>query len=187
MLSGETAAGQYPVEAVHTMSQVIEEAEHYRRPKSYEPKDKRAAAHLLPGSSEQPYLNPGRDLHLEIPEVVSAAAVYAVDRIDAKHIVAFSQGGFTARMIARYRPATPITVFTRNEEVARRVQLVWGARPVLIDHEVNHHDEVVESVDRLLVEQQLARPGDTIIILMGDPIEQRPLTNLMRVHRVRGG
>ena len=187
MLSGETAAGKFPVESVRTMTKVIEEAEHYRRPKAYEPKDKRAAAHLLPGSSEQPYLNPGRDLHLEIPEVVSAAAVYAVDRIACKHIVAFSQGGFTARMIARYRPTTPITVFTRNVEVARRVQLVWGARPVLLDHEVNHHDEVVESVDRLLVEKELARPGDTIIILMGDPIEQRPLTNLMRVHRVRGG
>ena len=186
MLSGETAAGKFPVEAVRTMSKVIDEAEHYRRPKAYEPKDKRAS-HLLPGSSEQPYLNPGRDLHLEIPEVVSAAAVYAVDRIDCKHIVAFSQGGFTARMIARYRPTTPITVFTRNEEVARRVQLVWGARPVLLDHDVNHHDEVVESVDRMLVEKDLARPGDTIIILMGDPIDQRPLTNLMRVHRVRGG
>ncbi|MDA8016507.1 MAG: pyruvate kinase [Thermoanaerobaculia bacterium] len=187
MLSGETAAGRFPVEAVGTMCRIIEEAEHYRRPKAYDPKDKPAATHLLPGSSEQPYLNAGRDLHLEIPEVVSAAAVYAVDRIDCKHIVAFSQGGFTARMIARYRPNTPITVFTRNEEVARRVQLVWGARPVLLEYEVNHHDEVVASVDRILVEKQLARPGDTITILMGDPIDQRPLTNLMRVHRVRSG
>ncbi|MEM1203848.1 MAG: pyruvate kinase [Acidobacteriota bacterium] len=184
MLSGETAAGSYPVEAVQTMSRVIQEAEAYRRPDAFLPSK---TNHLLPGQSEKRYLNENRDLHLEIPEVVSAAAVYAVERLEkVRYLVAFSQGGFTARMIARYRPTTPIAVFTRNIEVARRVQLVWGAQPVLMDYAVNHHDEVVTVVDRMLVERGLVQPGDTIIILMGDPIDQRPLTNLMRIHRIRG-
>ncbi len=100
--------------------------------------------------------------------------------------MAFSQGGFTARMIARYRPGTPITVFTSNVDVARRVALVWGTQPILMDGDVSTHDEVVQVVDRMLVENGLARPGDTIVILMGDPIRERPLTNLMRAHRVRG-
>lgn len=189
MLSGETAAGQFPVEAVETMSQVIREAEGYRRHQVLHPDDrptKAASQHLLPGQAERVYLNETRDLYLEIPEVMAASAVYAVDRLDAKQIVAFSQGGFTARMIARYRPGTPITVFTRNIDVARRVALVWGTQPVLMDGDVSTHDEVVQVVDRMLVENGLAHPGDTIVILMGDPIRERPLTNLMRAHRVRG-
>ena len=116
--------------------------------------------------------------------MVSAAAVRAADWLAARRIVAFSQGGFTARMIARYRPRPPITVFTPDPRVARRLQLVWGARPLLME-QVNHHDEVVRVVDRLLLASGLASEGDTLVILMGDPIDQRPLTNLMRVHRVR--
>lgn len=184
MLSGETAAGRFPVEVVRTMSGIIQEAEAFRPPKGLSTNNKAIDVHLEPLASEQAYLS-HRDVHLEIPEVVSAAAVHACDRLQARQIVAFSQGGFTARMIARYRPQTPIAVFTRNVEVARRVQLVWGAEPVLMENPVDHHDEVVRIADRLLVEHGLAQPGDTIIILMGDPIEQRPLTNLMRVHRVR--
>ncbi|MEL7058965.1 MAG: pyruvate kinase [Acidobacteriota bacterium] len=185
MLSGETAAGDFPLEAVGTMARVIQEAEAYRPPEGYRLTRDRVE-HLNPGATEERYLNPRRDRHLEIPEVVSAAAVHAVRNLDTRQIVAFSQGGFTARMIARYRPMTPITVFTRNIEVARRIQLVWGAQPVLMEHEVKHHDEVVQVVDRMLVERDLAQPGDTIVILMGDPIIHRPLTNLIRIHRVRG-
>ncbi|MEM8929811.1 MAG: pyruvate kinase [Acidobacteriota bacterium] len=180
MLSGETAAGSYPVEVVETMARMILEAEAFRPPKALP----EVIEYLEPLETEQQYLT-HRDVHLEIPEVVSGAAVHACDRLDVSQLVAFSQGGFTARMLARYRPKTTITVFTRNEVVARRLQLVWGVQPVLMDVQVNHHDEVVKIVDALLVEKGFARPGDTVIILMGDPIDQRPLTNLMRVHRVR--
>ena len=183
MLSGETAAGRFPVETVRTMAGVIQEAEAFRRPKAFH-LDSRSPEFLVPLQTEEPYLT-SRDVHLEIPEVVTAAAVHACERLGARQIVAFSQGGFTARMISRYRPTTPITVFSRNVEVARRVQLVWGAQPVVMDNSVNHHDEVVKVVDHLVVQHGLAQPGDTIVILMGDPIDQRPLTNLMRVHRVR--
>ena len=183
MLSGETAAGKFPVEAVSTMAGVILEAEEYRPPKALQ-FDSKSPEFLVPLETEQPYLT-SRDVHLEIPEMVTASAVHACNLLEARQIVAFSQGGFTARMIARYRPNTPITVFSRSVEVARRVQLVWGAQPVLMKNPVTHHDEVVASVDKMLVEKDLAQQGDTIVILMGDPIEQRPLTNLMRVHRVR--
>ncbi len=184
MLSGETAAGAYPVKAVVTMSKIIAEAEAYRPP-SLEDFSDRQTAPLLPGVSEQVNINPELDRNLEIPDVVSAAAVYATHRLDVRQIVAFSQGGFTARMIARYRPRTPITVFTRDPAVARRLQLVWGARPLLLEDDLQHHDQVVKLVDRRLIEADLARPGDAIIILMGVPIPDRPLTNLMRAHRVR--
>lgn len=189
MLSGETAAGEYPIEAVETMAQVIREAENHWRHHSPHLEDrtgKNLQGHLVPGQSELNDLNPNRDVHLEIPEVIAAAAVFAVERLNVKQLVAFSQGGFTARVIARYRPTTPITVFTRSAEVARRAQLIWGTHPLLAEVDLNTHDEVVAVVDRMLVEHDLAAPGDTIVILMGDPIRERPLTNLMRVHRVRG-
>jgi len=184
MLSGETAAGAFPVETVRTMAEIIVEAEAYR-PEGAEAFTFQPLAPLLPGVSERLHLHPELDRHLEIPDVVSAAAVYATHRLDVSQIVAFSQGGFTARMIARYRPRTPITVCTRDPAVARRLQLVWGARPLLMDVELEHHDQVVSLVDRLLLAAGLARPGDVIVILMGAPIPERPLTNLMRVHRVR--
>jgi len=196
MLSGETAAGAYPVESVRTMAEIIREAEAHqpRMPAPALPgtlegdrRDDRnhPARHLRPGVSEEAHLNTDGERYLEIPEVVAAAAVYATDQLDVGRIVAFSQGGFTARMIARYRPRTPITVFTLERSVAHRVQLLWGVRPFLMQQEIEHHDEVVSLVDRLLLDAGLASPGDTIIILMGDPIRERPLTNLMRVHRVR--
>lgn len=190
MLSGETAAGKFPVEAVRTMAEVICEAEAFQAER-HTPNgeggnlDDQAPRFLLPNDSEAAHLNPKRDRHLEIPDVVASSAVFAANRLGARQIVAFSQGGFTARMIARYRPHTPILVFTRNRQVARRVQLLWGARPLLMEHDVGHHDEVVNVVDHLLVENNLAQQGDVIVILMGDPIVDRPLTNLMRVHRVR--
>jgi pyruvate kinase len=103
-----------------------------------------------------------------------------------RRIVAFSQGGFTARMIARNRPDAPILVFTTDPAVARRIQLVWGVRPLLMEAEAEHHDEVVELVERQLLDSGLAAPGEAIVILMGDPIRERPLTNLMRLHRLGG-
>jgi pyruvate kinase len=189
MLSGETAAGNFPVEAVQTMARVILEAEAFQAEQdtstSSDDLIDQAPGFLLPNATEKAHLNLKRDRHLEIPDVVSSSAVLAANRLGARQIVAFSQGGFTARMIARYRPKTPILVFTRNREVAQRVQLLWGVRPLLMEHDVGHHDEVVSVVDRLLVENDLAKRGDVIVILMGDPITERPLTNLMRVHRVR--
>ena len=186
MLSGETAAGEYPVEAVATMAEIILQAECYQPKKSLTINEIHEAAlrPLKPGASERAHLSE-HDVHLEIPEVVSAAAVRSADWLGARRIVAFSQGGFTARMIARYRPGPPITVFTPDVRMARRLQLVWGVRPLLMEHGVSHHDEVVRVVDRGLVEAGLAEPGDTVVILMGDPIDQKALTNLMRVHRVR--
>jgi pyruvate kinase len=183
MLSGETAAGAYPVEAVRTMAEIIVHAESYEASRPAPEGRSAAPRPLAPGPPEIRQLSE-RDVHLEIPEVVSATAVRAAGWLAARRIVAFSQGGFTARMIARYRPRPPITVFTPDPGVARRLQLVWGARPLLME-QVHHHDEVVRVVDRLLLDSGLAAPGDTLVILMGDPIDQRPLTNLMRIHRVR--
>lgn len=186
MLSGETAAGDYPVEAVTTMAQIIREAEGYqRRGGAVLPIAPRPTAPLL---ETGPAGEPGTgDEERDIPDVVSAAAVHATTRLSVRWIVAFSQGGFTARLIARYRPEAPVLVFTTDARVARQVQLVWGVRPFLMEAEVEHLDEVVEVVEQRLLDSRLIAPGEALIILMGDPIPERPLTNLMRLHRIPDG
>jgi pyruvate kinase len=189
MLSGETAMGKYPVTVVQTMANIILEAETYAR-------------EIATDSSIQPLghaharrtfqLDPSTHQHqedtegeLDVPDMVSAAAVYAADELKISRIVAFSQSGFTARLVARYRPTSPILAFTPDERVARQLQLVWGVRPLVTDTEVGTLDELVQMVERNLRDARLAAPGERILILMGHPIRDKPLTNLMRVHRIR--
>jgi pyruvate kinase len=186
MLSGETAAGRYPVESVATMVRIIDETEDYGRRAMAAPSDLRRADAAAPAG-------PGALGHLEeagavdIPDVVSAAAVYAAREAGATRLVAFSQSGATGRLIARYRPTAPIAVFTNRDDVARRLRLVWGVEPYLVADRLDHHDEVIEMMDRELLARGLARPGELIVVTMGDPIRERPHTNLLRLHRVRGG
>jgi pyruvate kinase len=186
MLSGETAMGKYPVEVVRTMVQIIEETEAYARTRA------RAATlqplghvHARRSFEMDPSTHHEEELSLEVPDLVSAAATYAADQLDVKRIVAFSQSGFTARLVARYRPVAPIVAFTPEEGVARQIQLVWGVRPLVTSTDVGTLDDVVQEVERRLLEAKEVNPGDRIVILMGHPIRDRPLTNLMRVHRIR--
>jgi len=186
MLSGETAAGRHPVAAVQVMDRIVLEAEAYDRRQAQAGRRREGFPAERAGAAGGERNGDEAD-DLAIAEVVSAAAVYAAERLAVRRIVAFSQGGFTARMVARNRPAAPILVFTTDPAVARRIQLVWGVRPLLMDTEAEHHDEVVEVVERQLLATGLADPGESIVILMGDPIRERPLTNLLTVHRLRAG
>ncbi len=172
MLSGETAAGTYPVEAVRTMDQIVREAEAHQR-------DRTAVSPVEP---VRPSWTSGQFV---TADTVAASASFAARRLPVTRIVAFSQSGFTARLISRYRPEVEIVMFTTDPTVASQAQLVWGVTPVLLEAEPRHHDEVVELADRALIERGLAAPGDCLIVLMGAPIAERPLTNLMRVHHVR--
>jgi pyruvate kinase len=190
MLSGETAAGKYPVVVVETMARIILEAEKYVRktnPRPHTASQPLGHVHarrtfaLDPDDPEAMAAEPS----LDVPDVVSSAAVYAAEQLGIRRIVAFSQSGFTARLVARYRPQSPIMAFTPDPRVARQVQLVWGVRPFVAEFQVGSLEDIVQVVERKLLEAKLVKPGDRIIILMGHPVRERPLTNLMRVHRIR--
>src|SRR6185312_4553945 len=188
MLSGETAAGKFPVLVVETMAQIIQEAENYAREGSerhtLQPLGHVHARRAFAMDEEH---TADHELALEVPDMVSAAAVYAAEQLGVSRIVAFSQRGFTARLVASYRPQSPIMAFTPDERVARQIQLVWGVRPFVAELQVGSLDDIVQVVERELLGALLVKPGDLIIILMGHPVRERPLTNLMRVHRIRGG
>ncbi|MCE2559500.1 MAG: pyruvate kinase [Acidobacteria bacterium] len=181
MLSGESAAGRYPLEAVQTMHRIIAESERYQLSKHTSQPVGFHTMEVGPYDIEPP----NRLGALEIPETVSAAAILSARHLSAQGIVVLSQGGFTARQVACRRPSTPVLAFTREPRSMRELQLVWGVHSVRMDQEVYHHDEVVAMVDRQLLAGNLALPGDTIVLLMGDPIQDRPPTNLVRIHRVR--
>jgi len=187
MLSGETAAGKYPVQAVETMARIIQEAEDYARESSTErslqPLGHAHARRTFALESAESAVD--GEAALQVPDMVSAAAVYAAEQLAVSRIVAFSQSGFTARLVARYRPASPIMAFTTDERVARQIQLVWGVRPFVAEFHVGSLEDIVQVVERQLLEARLVRPGQRIIILMGHPVRERPLTNLMRVHLIR--
>jgi pyruvate kinase len=191
MLSGETAAGKYPVLVVETMARIIQEAEDYVRESIARPRVQplghvhaRRNFALDPDGSDGPEAA-GAELSLDVPDMVSAAAVLAAEQIGVRRIVAFSQSGFTARLVARYRPPSPIMAFTPDARVARQIQLVWGVRPFVAEFQVGSLEDIVTVVERELLAAQLVQPGERIIILMGHPVRERPLTNLMRVHRIR--
>lgn len=187
MLSGETAAGKFPVEAVRTMSQVVLEAEDYLKRSFLQgdlPRDPQLPAGRFPAPAPRTLHDPALSGAVEIADVVAAAAVHAASKLRASSIVAFSQGGFTARRLARYRPIVPAYVFTTDTAVARRMQLLWGTYPIHLEHEVQHREDLIQVVERELLIRRLVRPGECLILLMGYPIHERPLTNLLRIHRI---
>ena len=184
MLSGETAAGKYPVLVVETMARIIQEAEDYVRQNNEPPK----LQPLGPVHTRRTYTLDSVDptgAGTDVTDIVSAAAVYAAGQIGVRRIVAFSQSGFTARLVARYRPPSPIMAFTPDARVARQIQLIWGVRPFVAEFQVGSLEDIVNVVERELLAAKLVAPGDRIIILMGHPVRERPLANLLRVHLIR--
>ncbi|HVR42776.1 MAG TPA: pyruvate kinase [Thermoanaerobaculia bacterium] len=168
MLSAETASGSYPVESVRMMARIITAAE----------------------SHPELAVQQGRDpFHQsyetdDFTDSLAGAARYAADQIDAKYVVVFTQSGFTARLMSKFRPRSPVIALTHSSWVARRMNLLWGVTPYVLKDVGDYHEQIVERVERFLVEQTLVEKGDRIVILMGSPLYERARTNLLRVHRV---
>lgn len=169
MLSAETASGAHPIGSVEMMSRIVTAAE--QNPE------------LSIRSVREPLFRPMEGSDFTDP--LAGAANYAAEEVDAKLIVVFTTSGFTARLMSKFRPRAPIIALTRMTGVARRMNLLWGVTPRVLQDVGEYHEQIVASVDRFLIEQKLVETGDRIVILMGSPIYERALTNLLRVHRVR--
>jgi pyruvate kinase len=168
MLSAETASGRYPVEAVEMMARIISAAEQNRELYSL----KRPAFRKASEADE-------------FTDALAGAANYAAEQIDAKYIVVFTQTGFAARLMSKFRPRAPIVALTPSSWVARRINILWGVQPYVLRDAGDYHEQIVDRVDDFLLQKDIVRPGDRLVILMGSPIYQRAKTNLLRVHRVR--
>jgi pyruvate kinase len=165
MLSGETAVGSHPAEAVGTMDSIAEHVE----------ASGRILAPPLEGFAEG----------LPIPVAVSRSAVDLAERLEARAIITFTTSGFTARHHSAPRPKTPILAVSPRETVVRRMALYWGVRPVQIT-QVDDTEEMVEKAKQAAVEEGLASAGDVVVIAAGLPLEVSDTTNLVQVQRIKG-
>ena len=166
MLSAETASGRYPAEAVEVMARIAERAE--QATLALETTRRRRDGRLPP---------------VGFPEAVSDAAASAARALDARAIVAFTQSGFSARLMSQERPATPIIAFTPFTAVQRRLALTWGVTSRLI-RKVETTDEMVEEIEATLLGDGTVATGDVLVIISGSPMWVTGTTNLMKIHRV---
>jgi pyruvate kinase len=115
---------------------------------------------------------------------VADAAVRAAADIGAKCIVAFTRSGFTAGLLAKFRPDSPIIAFTPDQDVVNRLNLYWGVLPCWMGS-IDKTDAMVVEVERALLQKGLAKAGDEIVIVASLPMETRGKTNFMKVHRIK--
>jgi pyruvate kinase len=167
MLSGETASGRFPLAAVQMMDRIVREAETAVRPRHVRIDATAMAARPA----------------AETGEVVSAAACDAAAVSGAVAICCFTLRGETARQLARHRPAMPIVAFSPNQAIRRRLALLWGVVPKVMEP-VKNADLMAELVSERLLEEGVAKPGDRVVLVHGSPLGVPGHTNSIRLHEV---
>jgi pyruvate kinase len=165
MLSGETAMGTYPVEAVRMMSKIVTEAE------------KRVM--------KRPIIEPTKHLReaAGFSGAVAHSAARAARELNAKAIFTFTQSGTTALLVSKYRPVCPIIGATMSQRIARRMSLYWGVHSV-VSRKISSVQSLVEDVDKMLLETRMVKKDDVVVITTGVPIGLSGSTNMMKIHRV---
>jgi pyruvate kinase len=164
MLSGETAAGKYPVESVLTMARIAIRAEdslEYR----------------------EMFIRTARAQQTTVTEAISQAVANSALELGAKAILTATESGYTARMVSKYRPKSPIVAVTPNEHVIRRLSLVWGVIPVK-GEAAKTTDELFDLAVDSSIKSGLVSLGDIVIITAGVPVGRSGTTNLIKVHHV---
>ena len=163
MLSGETAIGKYPTETVETMSRIATRTE-----------------------QSNIYLNSPiryKRVGSVVTDAVSSAVVKTAYNVGAVAIVAFTESGYTARMVSRYKPSQPILTLTPRPDTFQRSLLSFGCYPKVI-HRVSQLSSAIEIAKDKLKEEKLAKSGDTFIVVAGVPFGHSGGTDLMLVQTV---
>lgn len=161
MLSAETAAGRYPIEAVEFMSRIVIEAE----------------SHI----SKHPESGPGQlPVEHSVYHAVARTSVSLAETVEARVMVAFSSSGNTALRIARERPSIPFLVMTPNLNVQRRLGLLWGTRTAASAFSEDFESAITEAIDEIK-SRDLAGRGQQIVVVAGMPFGIEGTTNSMRV------
>ena len=164
MLSGETAAGAYPVEALKTMSAIAERTEnevHYR--------DNR----LVDASNGQ----------ISVSDATAHAACLTAKDVNASAIVTVSESGNTARLLSKYRPAQPIIACVMNEQVQRQLAISWGITPLMMAL-AHSTDELIEMSTNLAKENGYLHDGELAVVTAGVPVGVSGTTNMIKIHMI---
>ena len=164
MLSGETAAGAYPVEALRTMSAIAERTEnevHYR--------DNR----LVDAHSGQ----------ISVSDATAHAACLTAQDVNATAIVTVSESGNTARLLSKYRPVPPIIACVMNEQVQRQLAISWGITPLMMPL-AHSTDELIEMSTALAKENGYLHDGELAVVTAGVPVGVSGTTNMIKIHMI---
>lgn len=164
MLSGESAAGKYPVESVETMAKIAVRTE----------------ADI---DYKKRFLALVRQNRIEITDAISHATCTTAHDLNAKAIITVTKLGKTARMVSKYRPDCDIIACTLNEKIARQLNMSWGVTPIII----NEERDTFELFDHAIVkvkEKGYLKDGDTTVITAGVPLGMSGTTNMLKVEEV---
>ena len=161
MLSGETAGGKYPVEALAAMLEIVTEAE--------------ASIDYWKRFQKQLVVTTSSNIN----DAITHTCCLTARDLNATAILAASSSGRTARMICRFRPACPVAALTMQEKTRRQLAICWGVIPFLTG-EVNSTDRIFSLSAEVAVKEGLVQPGDTVVITAGVPLGKSGSTNLIK-------
>ena len=161
MLSGETRVGAWPVVTVQTMARIVESTEEH-------------GLERIPPLGSKPRTQGGS---------VTLAAAEVAEFVEAKFLCVFTESGDSVRRMTRLRHGIPIIGFTPEPSVRRRMALNWGVQSYVTPR-VNHTDAMFAQVDAVLLRENLAKAGDTVVVVSGSPPGRAGTPNDMRVHVV---
>ena len=164
MLSGETAAGAYPVEALKTMSAIAERTEQENH------------SRFAP-------LTESTNGKISVSDATAHAACLTAKDVNASAIVTVSESGNTARLLSKYRPAQPIIACVMNEQVQRQLAISWGITPLMMAL-AHSTDELIEMSTNLAKENGYLHDGELAVVTAGVPVGVSGTTNMIKIHMI---
>ncbi|MCU0546687.1 MAG: pyruvate kinase [Oscillatoriaceae cyanobacterium Prado104] len=162
MLSGESAVGEFPVEAVKMLAKIATDVEPETQFVNYPPSE------------------------IDETHAISEALNIIDKTLNLHCIVALTASGYTAKLAASERPRAPIVAFTPSLEVYHRLNLVWGVRPILLEEEGDSFEEILKRMEFCLLERNFAVPGDKVLVMGGIPAHKSRGTNFLKIHTIAG-
>ena len=164
MLSGETAAGAYPVEALKTMSAIAERTE-------------------TENHARVEYLTEATNGKISVSDATAHAACLTAKDVNAAAIVTVSESGTTARLLSKYRPQQPIIACVMKEQVQRQLSLSWGITSLMMPL-AHSTDELIEMSTALAKENGFLHNGELAVVTAGVPVGISGTTNMIKIHMV---
>jgi len=166
MLSGETAVGQYPTEAVEMMAKIASNVE----------------ISNLGHFNQVPKI--GDDVYELDSQAIVSAIIKMIPEVEIAAIVALTRTGYTAKLLSKSKPTVPIISISDNEKVCRRLNLFWGIYPYKMTLQQSFTEEMLKEVDSILVKETFLNSGDKVIIAGGLPYITAGKTNFLRIHQL---
>lgn len=161
MLSGESAVGDFPVQAVSMLARIAAEVE-----------------------PTIEFINQPPD-KMDVTHAISEALNTIDGILDLRCICAFTLNGSTANLAAAERPHAPIVAFTSDRSIYNRLNLIWGVKPLLLENPITDVEELAKLAETELYKREIAHPGDKVLILGGNPIQTAQTTNFLTIYTLQ--